>query len=362
MEFNFGKKLKELRHKKDVTQEELAAHLKISSQAVSKWERDESYPDITLLPRLALYFDVTIDEMLGISDEKMKEDVEEYCEKSQRIMNMGDIDENLKLWEKAYSEYPNNHTVMMHYMEAVYYIFECKGKAHRDKSNIIIELGKKLLERSADNECRESAVQILVYTYSHLGDTETAKKYAQMMTGFCTCRENLMTHILNGEEGIIHRQYFITRLIDSIAMKASGLAYEDCYTAEEKIKICHYVLSLYSSLFVDGDYGFYYCRMSQYSEILSRKYAEIKDRDNCIKYLKDASEYATRFENLGKETIKHTSLLVNKTEDDPSGFWTTGTDNRCKNILLLSKNTVYDFVREDKEFIEIQKELERRAN
>lgn len=362
MEFNFGKKLKELRHKKDVTQEELAAHLKISSQAVSKWERDESYPDITLLPRLALYFDVTIDEMLGISGEKMKEDVEEYCEKSQRIMNMGDIDENLKLWEKAYSEYPNNHTVMMHYMIALYYIFELKGKEHRDKSDIIIELGKKLLERSADSESREAAVQILVYTYSHLGDTDSAKKYAQMMTGFSVCRESLMTHILTGEEGIRSRQYFLTTLVDNMAMLISGLAFMGCYSVEENIKIYHHILNLYSSLFVDGDYGFYFSRMYQYSEILSRKYAEIKDRDNCIKHLKNAAEYAARFDNLGKEIIKHTSLLVNRTEDDPSGFMVTGTNNRCKDLLLSSKTAAYDFVREDKEFIEIQKEFERQAN
>ena len=147
-----------------------------------------------------------------------------------------------------------------------------------------------------------------------------------------------------------------------MAMLISGLAFMGCYSVEENIKIYHHILNLYSSLFVDGDYGFYFSRMYQYSEILSRKYAEIKDRDNCIKHLKNASEYAARFDNLGKEIIKHTSLLVNRTEDDPSGFMVTGTNNRCKDLLLSSKTAAYDFVREDKEFIEIQKELERRAN
>lgn len=52
MEFSFGKKIKELRFAKDVTQDQLAKHLMISPQAVSKWERETGYPDIMMLPRI----------------------------------------------------------------------------------------------------------------------------------------------------------------------------------------------------------------------------------------------------------------------------------------------------------------------
>ena len=60
MELIIGKKLKNLRRSKDLTQEEVASHLGISFQAISKWERGEGYPDITMLPILANYFHVTI--------------------------------------------------------------------------------------------------------------------------------------------------------------------------------------------------------------------------------------------------------------------------------------------------------------
>lgn len=59
-----GTLLKQLRRDKGVNQEALAAHLDISIQAVSKWECDASYPDITLLPKIAQYFGVTIDYLL----------------------------------------------------------------------------------------------------------------------------------------------------------------------------------------------------------------------------------------------------------------------------------------------------------
>ena len=64
--------LKRLRLDMGITQEELAQRIGVTGQAVSKWERDECYPDITLLPGLANCFDVTVDELLGMSEIKGK--------------------------------------------------------------------------------------------------------------------------------------------------------------------------------------------------------------------------------------------------------------------------------------------------
>ena len=65
MNQTLGSRIAELRRKKNMTQEELAAELGVTAQAVSKWENDLSCPDITLLPQLARLFGVTIDELLG---------------------------------------------------------------------------------------------------------------------------------------------------------------------------------------------------------------------------------------------------------------------------------------------------------
>jgi len=60
-----GNKIKSLRINKNITQEELAEKLSITSQAVSKWERNISSPDISMLPMIARYFGITIDELLN---------------------------------------------------------------------------------------------------------------------------------------------------------------------------------------------------------------------------------------------------------------------------------------------------------
>lgn len=65
-----GKKIRALRVNRGVTQETLAEALRVSPQAVSKWETGQSAPDIQLLPELAVYFGVTVDELFSLSEEK----------------------------------------------------------------------------------------------------------------------------------------------------------------------------------------------------------------------------------------------------------------------------------------------------
>ena len=68
-----GSKIKQLRYKCGLTQEQLAARLGISAQSVSKWENAVAMPDITLLPMLAEVFGVSIDELFDLTvEQKLK--------------------------------------------------------------------------------------------------------------------------------------------------------------------------------------------------------------------------------------------------------------------------------------------------
>jgi len=59
-----GKRITALRHEKELKQDKLAEMLNVSPQAVSKWENNQTCPDISLLPRLAEILGVTVDELL----------------------------------------------------------------------------------------------------------------------------------------------------------------------------------------------------------------------------------------------------------------------------------------------------------
>lgn len=71
MKKSFGKIFYELRKEKGLTQEEVAQKLNISSQAVSKWENDLTYPDVTLLVAIAEMFNTTVDFLLGKDNEPL---------------------------------------------------------------------------------------------------------------------------------------------------------------------------------------------------------------------------------------------------------------------------------------------------
>ena len=67
MELNLAENIREMRKARGITQTELAQSLSVTPQSVSRWETGQAYPDVVLLPRIAKYFDVTLDElMLGL--------------------------------------------------------------------------------------------------------------------------------------------------------------------------------------------------------------------------------------------------------------------------------------------------------
>ena len=74
-EINISKIISSRRHEKGITQDQLASYIGVSKASVSKWETGQSYPDITFLPQLATYFNVSIDDLIGYTPQLTKEDI-----------------------------------------------------------------------------------------------------------------------------------------------------------------------------------------------------------------------------------------------------------------------------------------------
>ena len=65
---NFGTILKELRKERMMTQTELASHLYTTQDSISLWELGKSYPDIPTLIKIAKFFDISTDYLLGLEN------------------------------------------------------------------------------------------------------------------------------------------------------------------------------------------------------------------------------------------------------------------------------------------------------
>lgn len=208
MEIQLSKKLKLLRQKNNSTQDDLALFLGISSQAVSKWERNEGYPDITLLPKIAGYFHISVDELLGVDEIARQIRIDEITKEYNRIRHHVPLDPNYQLDEgidlirNALQELPG----VFFFEQLLAADLSWKGKNISDASEKTqlfeeaISLCEDILARSTEDRWRDCAKQILLVMYADLGMTEKALELAyQMPTLRCTC-EYMLTYILQGDD------------------------------------------------------------------------------------------------------------------------------------------------------------------
>lgn len=68
MHFEFGKRIAALRKAHKITQAQLAEYLSVQPQTISRWEAEGGIPDVTLLPQIALFFGITLDELFGMTN------------------------------------------------------------------------------------------------------------------------------------------------------------------------------------------------------------------------------------------------------------------------------------------------------
>ena len=114
MKMTIGANIKRLRTEKNITQEQLSVAMSVTCAAVSKWERGETFPDITLLQPLAYFFEVTLDELMGYDREKVQAQIDDIIDSYKK--NLGNDKVREEIIVKAYRDYPNDYRIMHYYM------------------------------------------------------------------------------------------------------------------------------------------------------------------------------------------------------------------------------------------------------
>ena len=158
--------LKKYRIMKDMTQEDVADYLNITPQSVSKWERGETYPDITLLPALANIFETSIDLLVGMDTIRALETRHNIHDKAHKFMRIGQLDLAEKVYRDALLIYPNKPGMILGLAE----VLALKGKTEEAIS--LIERGLPL----SINEKQKATIRAtLCFLYLKCGRTEKAK-------------------------------------------------------------------------------------------------------------------------------------------------------------------------------------------
>lgn len=228
MQLNIGTKIKELRRRDGRTQEALAEALGVTNQAVSRWESGGSYPDMEIVPAIANYFHVSIDELFGYQndrEERIKRILEEakhqmYTQGNILGRGLGDYEGCVKLLRKASEEFPNEPEILFLFAEALHRLgWQKHGRALRQNdedtgyiyNNLeynsqntywreALQVLEKLLKMDISPERRGEAVTKAALIYPMMGEFEKAKSLVNKQDSLFYCKEMLLPRVTEGEE------------------------------------------------------------------------------------------------------------------------------------------------------------------
>ena len=109
-QINIARIILHMRKEKGITQDDLAKYMGVSKASVSKWETGQSFPDITFLPQLASYFNISIDDLMGYEPQMTKEDIRKLYREIANDFALKPFDEVLarcrEIAKKYYSCFP----------------------------------------------------------------------------------------------------------------------------------------------------------------------------------------------------------------------------------------------------------------
>ena len=166
MNIYLGENIKNLRKTRGLTQEEFANSIGVSFQTVSKWERGDCYPDITMLPIISEYFETNVDALLGIDKSKREQKANEYIAMYSKL-RLKERKFVLEEFEKAVREFPNDYRIVVRYMELL--MEEKFSICRNDFENVSKEI--ETLFRKIQDNCTDDAIRIwakrLICRYLH---------------------------------------------------------------------------------------------------------------------------------------------------------------------------------------------------
>lgn len=335
MNISIGAKIRELRASLGCTQTELAEALSVSPQAVSRWEIGVTYPDIELLPSIANYFGVTIDELFGCeSDRETKINaIISEASKLGKYDNGRDIniEKRLTLLRNGLIEFPKNERLMHELAQTLLnagwarigehinyndegYLVHPLDNSDNEYWQEAAKLYESLISTAKDIKIISELTYDLIVLYRSMNQSEKALALAEKAPPLQYSCELLKAKASDGQQ---HCEYlgkaliklaelFIDTLIQLLVSNHSN--FEDDFG----FKTVSYAISTLETLFEDGNFGPLHGIMCDLYLYLSEHQWRVGLHDEAFESLDKALEHSKTIDRLsksGKDDPKYTARL-----------------------------------------------------
>ena len=233
MAMKIGEKIKALRKAKNISQEYLANVLGVTFQAVSKWETGTTAPDVSLIPPLASFFSVSIDELFDYNVWENERAVDEICRRAyaRRYDDPVGAEEILREGLKQYPANENLLTVL------VYTLWAIPG---RDEE--LITTCKALLDCATNEGVKCDVLRFMAMTYHRNGKTDMILPVLDQIPEFYFTKLECIAKLTNGKQRFDAAQFQMNLSGNSLVEMLRIMA--DYYADsgdEEKSSLCKHL-------------------------------------------------------------------------------------------------------------------------
>lgn len=334
MQIKLGEKIKELRKRDRRKQEDLAVALGVTNQAVSRWEANGGYPDIEMLPAIANYFHITIDELFGYdSDRQIK--LQSYIEQADQIFKHGDNVLLVEFLRNAVSEFPSEWQLQWRLANAListghqkcaphtivtkgddYFRYNTENNVQNECWKEAISLYEEVLKKEIDDDYRTSAIFSLIWLYSLIGDFANAERTALSQSPVKICQEVLLVYAAENEKAEGYRGEAIIALLHELYKVAGNsiMTKHSLSHSQAGLDTLLAVAQLYESIFDDGNYGIFHNDMCMIYLNCSSIAIHLNDSERALHYYETALDHFLEFKQV-QRISQFTAPLVNKAKN-----------------------------------------------
>ena len=192
MNVTMGNKIRELRKNRGLSQKELANHLGVSFQTVSKWENGIAMPDVLLIPVIAYFFDVSTDELFDYERLNTERKVEEICREAAECRDENPAKAE-KILRQGLKQYPSNEIILNNLLYTM---------RAPERNQEVVEVCKSILEVTKLDEVKYDVLRILAETYHAMGEQALVKPMLEQIPEIYFSKLELAAKLLEGSEAL----------------------------------------------------------------------------------------------------------------------------------------------------------------